>query len=322
MIKKVLVGLDGSPLAERALSFVEMLAAAGSAEVTLVRAVPPPRAEPLVHENPNLLPYMVSMPVARPEAEVEVARNERHEAERYLDGVAERLGQKGVPVRTVVVEGDPARVLAEEADLRGVDLIALGTHGRSGIGRWVYGSIAEGVVARSAVPVYLARAWPGARLADSGDHHAPILVPLDGSERAESALPIASGLSLQLGAPLHLLQVIPPPDDVAVPQVGWGPDLSRSVVDGQEIAARNHLAELVRRLRSQGIEATAGVEVGAIAEEIVHEERERGVSLVVMATHAGSALRQALVGSTALDVLRRGSASVVLLGPAAVGSSD
>ena len=80
-------------------------------------------------------------------------------AEEYLAAAARRLRDRGLVVETVVSQGDPAKALLHEAQTRDVDLILLGTHGRSGLGRWIYGSVAEAVLGHSSVPVLLARAW-------------------------------------------------------------------------------------------------------------------------------------------------------------------
>jgi nucleotide-binding universal stress UspA family protein len=320
MIKRMIAALDGSALAETALPFVERVARGAEAELILVRVVPPASAAGvLVRTSGELLPYMASVPIARPEADAEAARNERYEAERYLDTLAESLGERGIAAQTAVVVGDAAPTLIEEARLRGADLIALGTHGRSGLGRWIYGSVAEAVVARSPVPVFLARPWaprapvPGATGDLSTD--TPILVPLDGTPRAERAIPIAAGLSLQVGTSVHLLQVVVPSEETVLPEGDWARDLPQGAVDGRELAARSYLTELVRRLRADGVRATASVEVDAVGAGIAREAHARRASLVVMATHAYAGLARLLARSVAQEVLHRVPLPLILLGP-------
>src|SRR6516162_8813381 len=116
MISKVLVGLDGSPLAERALPYAEALARACGATVCLVQVVPPlAERERLQHENPRLLPYMAAVPGAPPAVETADERAARHGATRYLDGIGARLGTAGVATETAVARGEPAGALAAEA---------------------------------------------------------------------------------------------------------------------------------------------------------------------------------------------------------------
>lgn len=318
MIKHILVALDGSALAEATLPFVERVARGGEAEVTLLRVVPPPSTTGvLVRSTSELLPFMASIPIERPEASAEAARVARYEAERYLDALDDRLGSQGIIARGVVVVGEPAPTVIEEAGQRDADLIALGTRGRSGLGRWIYGSVAEAIVAQSPVPVFLARsgafAEPGRWSSGDLSTDAPILVPLDGTPRAEMAVSVAASLSLQIGTSVHLLQIVVPPEDT-IPSY-WATDVLRTTVDDHEVGAQAYLAEMVRRLRAQGVRATASVETDDIGIGIAREARVRKASLVVMATHAYTPLTRVFLHSVAQEVLHRVALSVIFLGP-------
>jgi nucleotide-binding universal stress UspA family protein len=135
--KKILVPLDGSLLAEHALAKVAELAAGGGV-VMLVRA-----AE--AHTLPGVDPT---------EMQVEVVR----EAEEYLARVAARLERDGVKdVQTSVWYGSPVSAIVEAARLRGADVIVMSTHGRSGLGRLILGSVAESVLRSTATPILLLR---------------------------------------------------------------------------------------------------------------------------------------------------------------------
>jgi nucleotide-binding universal stress UspA family protein len=135
--KKILVPLDGSALAEsalgRALDFVN-----AGATLMLLRA-----AE--AHTLPGVDPS---------NAQVEVVR----EAEEYLAAVAARLAEKGVnQVETSVWYGPAALAIVEAAHLRKADLIVMSTHGRSGLGRLILGSVAESVLRGTTTPIMLLR---------------------------------------------------------------------------------------------------------------------------------------------------------------------
>src|SRR5215472_2641277 len=212
MISKMLVGLDGSPLGERTLPYAEALARAAGASVCLVQVVPlSDERERLQEENPRLLPYMVAVPGAPPATEKVEERAARHGATRYVDAIATRLGAAGVPTEAVVVRGEPAAALAAEAIQRRADLVLLSTHGRSGLGRWVFGSVAEGVLARSDVPVLLVRAAVAGPTPRLPGPKAPIVVPLDGSPLAEQAIPVAATLARALSAEIRLARLVPAP---------------------------------------------------------------------------------------------------------------
>jgi len=140
-LKKILIPLDGSALAESAIAKATEVAGNDSA-LMLLRA-----AE--AHTLPGVDPT---------EAQVEVVR----EAEEYLAKIAARLKEQGVGrVETSVWYGPAASAIVEAARLRKADLIVMSTHGRSGLGRLILGSVAESVLRGTATPILLLRA-PGA----------------------------------------------------------------------------------------------------------------------------------------------------------------
>jgi nucleotide-binding universal stress UspA family protein len=138
MFKKILVPLDGSKLAEGILSQVKELAQIHKGEIILLRVA-------LAHTFPGQDPI---------DHQVKVVR----EAEEYLANLEVSLKKAGVPVQTVVRYGHDAEEIIGHAKVHGCDLIAMSTHGRSGISLWVLGSVAVKVLHAAAVPVLLCRA--------------------------------------------------------------------------------------------------------------------------------------------------------------------
>jgi nucleotide-binding universal stress UspA family protein len=139
----MLVPLDGSDLAETILPLVEQVAGPLEAEVILLRVV-----EPV-----STAAALVSAGVVSPDT---LARHEL-EAKRYLAQMEPRLAKKGLRVRTQVANGPPAKEILVAAQAISADLIAMVTHGRSGLGRVLLGSVAEAVLRASPVPVLLIR---------------------------------------------------------------------------------------------------------------------------------------------------------------------
>ena len=136
-IKKILVPLDGSGCAENIIPTVENLAMNLKASVALLRVA-----------------YAYSFPGVDPtEAELKVVR----EAEEYLGGLEKRLKAKGIKVDSHVRYGNDAEEILDHASTRDIDLIAMSTHGRSGVGRWLIGSVAEKVLRHSLKPIFLVR---------------------------------------------------------------------------------------------------------------------------------------------------------------------
>lgn len=148
-LHSVVVPLDGSASAERALESAVEMARCFDAELALVRVAPPAVVPDFLPEGGIL--------VGGVSDEAEAAqRRECAEAKQYLDGVAARLAERGVRTRTdVVVRGSAAEGILAEADARHAGLIALETHARRGLSRVLFGSVAEDVVRGGEVPVLL-----------------------------------------------------------------------------------------------------------------------------------------------------------------------
>ncbi|MCE5237525.1 universal stress protein [bacterium] len=141
MYQRMLLTLDRSPLAEKALPHAVALAQACHAALELVSVVP------------------LSDVQASAEYVVYVDRDqEAAQCEEYLRSVQSRLQGEGLQVGATVRRGDVTEEILNHADECGADLIVMSTHGRSGLGRWVYGSIADRVLRHASVPVLLVRA--------------------------------------------------------------------------------------------------------------------------------------------------------------------
>src|SRR6266568_6981694 len=157
MYEKILVPLDGSELAEQVLPHVQALAEKFGSTVTLLRATLSP--EELVPSTGMSLPMgdaaafgnLVS-PASIEEFDA-LMTAEKSETESYLNGVIERLKGHGFEVKAEHIEGSPAEVIIEWAKSSQADLIAMTTHGRSGLARALVGSVADEVVRKSICPV-------------------------------------------------------------------------------------------------------------------------------------------------------------------------
>lgn len=145
MYRQILVPLDGSELAEGAIPHAAELAKAFEARVTLLSVI----EAVAVYPQPGVVGPVVSVSM---DVQDEVA-----EVTEYLDKVADKLRQDGIDVLRVVREGDAAAQICDYAKLNRVDMIIMSTHGRSGIQRLVYGSVAEHVLHHATVPVLLVR---------------------------------------------------------------------------------------------------------------------------------------------------------------------
>jgi nucleotide-binding universal stress UspA family protein len=151
MYERILVALDGSEIAERVLPHVEALARAFGSTVILLRATTSP--EKLMAElSPGL---DVATPILLDPDEI--LNEERTEIASYLEGVAGRLRGDGLTIQTDEPSGNAAEEIVQRAKDLGADLIAMTTHGRSGLKRLVFGSVAESVLTHATCPVLLVR---------------------------------------------------------------------------------------------------------------------------------------------------------------------
>ncbi len=149
MYQTILVPLDGSKLAECVLSHVETLVRGSQAKrVIFARVVEP------FHQYPTGDYVLPESQVQKVEAESKAA------AEKYLKDIVSRSRYNGVRVDSAVLYGSVADILAEFASKNQVDIIVIATHGRSGVSRWVWGSVADRILRSSCVPVLMVRA-PG-----------------------------------------------------------------------------------------------------------------------------------------------------------------
>ena len=142
MYKRVVVPLDGSPLAEGMLRFIVDIAGPLDLEVVLLRVI-------------RVLPPQVTETVRA--AILENVEQNTEDAREYLAPRAEDLRMRGIRVRTEVRHGEPVDEIVDCAREADADLIAMTTHGRSGLGRLLFGSVAEAVLRQAEIPVFLMR---------------------------------------------------------------------------------------------------------------------------------------------------------------------
>lgn len=145
--KHILVPLDGSELAELALVDAFALAKLIQAEVTVLQVIPPIGDIIEIDErHPIFLDEQWAVTRAR--------------SQQYLGNICQRVGCEGLSVHTVVEMGSPAETIIDYAHKHLIDLIVMATHGRSGLKRWAYGSVADKVLRGADHPVLLVRAYP------------------------------------------------------------------------------------------------------------------------------------------------------------------
>jgi len=200
MFKRILVPLDESELAEQALPVASRVARVAKSTIELLEVVPPPTEfGPYWGEPPLLVQRAI-------DTDLTIAAD-------YVSRVAERAIFAGVEVVARTDEGWPAWTILTIAKKDESDLIVMTSHGRSGLSRWILGSVAEKVVRHAPIPVLLLRDQPLCEVFDE-EHPLRVLIPLDGSPASEvvlePALQLVTALSPQTSAMLRLIQVLHP----------------------------------------------------------------------------------------------------------------
>jgi nucleotide-binding universal stress UspA family protein len=298
MYERIVVPLDGSTAAETAIAYARLVP---SRFVRLVY-VEPARTD----VSPDFLAVARAKLRSSPE-EVEAA---------YLERIAAALRSVGRTVECLVRIGDPAEQIiaaAGDADLILIASVHLGN------GRLADGSVADRVVRHARIPTLVVRAEG----AVCPDRFARVVVPLDGSAQAETALPTARRLGADLGAALHLVRIAEPGAAVDLVDVGlFSPKVYEATIAALTEEAERGLAAVHTREMGRGIAVSSDLRVGAPAAELLRVLKPD--DLVVMTTHGAGGTVGWCIGGVAEKLLRRAPAPVVLLharadGPAAAG---
>jgi nucleotide-binding universal stress UspA family protein len=310
----IVVPLDGSELAAQVMPHVRTLAPLLDAHVHLLRVVPatPPG------DSESWAQVLISV-YGAPESEA--ARRDHHndvieelhqQAQAYLDTQAQMLRSAGIEVTSEVRTGSPAETIVEvaAAHMPGA-LIAMATHGYSGLRRWALGSVADKVIHATDAPVLLVRGQAQPVVQPPRR----ILTPLDGSGLSRQALPLASEIARAARAELILLRAVVPMIEAYI----GAPVLGRPLVENSETLnalyeyALDELKAEAASLRAEAPRVLTRAIIGYPAEVIIDEAREMDVDLIVMATHGYSGLRRWALGSVADKVLHATTTPLILV---------
>jgi nucleotide-binding universal stress UspA family protein len=292
---KVLVPLDGSRLAEHSLVYLDALRSLGESQVLLIS---------VVDESEDFQSL----------SSAEARERETNLLSTYLREVSADVEQHlGITVENKVATGSPASRLLAEAQDYAPDLLVISTHGRSGPSRWRLGSVADKVIRGAGCNTLVVgpkasekAVWLEARIM------APfkaILVPLDGSALAESALPVAKSFAESFGSVVHLVRAVPIPavaDGYA--SEAYMPDLLDTLIDG----ARVYMKGAAERLNWPKVETD--VIVGPAVSQLEDYATQKAIDLVIMTSHGRSGFVRTALGSVT-DRLLGGPAPVLIVRP-------
>ena len=294
MYQKMLVPLDGSRLSEVVFPYAKDLAARLGLNIILLHVYGSKESETL----PLHRAYI--------EYKAQVIKRQLQEWQKKVGG---ELETRKLQVHGKLATGYPPEEIICYAEENNVDLIIMATHGRSGIRRWVMGSVADKVMCVSSIPVWLIRADKAESVSYDKWPQRTLLVPLDGSVLAEKILPHVEVLAKQPGTPTV---------DVVLLRVEELPSTSghyfRNIPENRE-EIEQYLAKIEARLKKSGIKVQSEVSSGDPAEQIISYGRENPFSIIVMSTHGHSGMSRWFYGSVATKVLEHAATPIFLVRP-------
>ena len=303
MLRTILVPLDGSVLAERALPIAADIARRSGGAVHLVRAHVPLAVVGATAEGAIFSQDMLAADDAL-----------RRRAKDYIDAAATRVAAEwGLRVSGVTEDGSPAGLITDIADRIDADLVIMTTHGAGGFTPDWLGSVADSVIRHSHRPV-LALPENDAHL---GETFTPrrILVTLDGSTLANAILPIARDVAIAFGAQIDLIRIVAPyvPGDVIATLSADRPDPFG--VDAESVHAKKSLDDAAAELHKVGIKTTVTVRVDlAPTRCLLDHVKETEPDCLAIATQ-GRGVSRIFLGSVADKLIRSAGRPVIVLRP-------
>jgi len=301
MFDTILVPLDGSQLADCVLPHVVAIARSFDAETTLLRMLEKNQAGTSAQ-----LFDLVNWQINKTRADL------------YLEKTKAWLQESGVRVRTKLMEGLVADGIAEYAQNQGMKLIILSSHGRNGLTQWGISSIAQKIILSAPTSLLIVRAHQSgvypAELPETPVYQR-ILVPLDGSQRAENVLPIITQLSRFHTSQIHLVQVVQTPEMARqMPPAREDIDLSNQVVARNREEAIRYLEQVKSRSYLEGIPVQTHLITSDNAAVALHQLGEQEhIDMVTLSAHGYSGNHQWPYGSMVNNFIMYGKVPLLIV---------
>ena len=276
MLDPILVPLDGSQLAECVLPHAIAIARSFDTEVTFLGMLEKKQAGQSAQLF-DLLNWQIN----------------KTKAALYLEKNRKQFQDSNLRARTVVLEGLDAEGIAEYAQNQGMKLIILSSHGRNGMTQWGISSVTQKIILSAPTSLLIVRASPSGENPAGwleGPAYQRILVPLDGSQRAENVLPIIQRLAQYHKSQIHLAQIIQIPEmPRQMPPAQEDIDLSNQIVERNREEAARYLENVKSRSLLEGLEVQTHLMISENAATALHQlvEKEQ-IDLVALSAHGYS----------------------------------
>ena len=334
MFNRILVTLDGSSLAERAIPHAEKFARIFGSSIVLLQVLDPTS----YHENPNPVDPL-SWQIRKAEADMYMQKIAEKVRKNLQEGTPQNQGLNDVKDRVeyCIREGKTAENIVNFAHSEDIDLLVISTHGSGGLSRWNVSSVTQKVINLIYLPVLIVRAYCQQGTEDTKIHYRRILLPIDSSRRAECSL--SAGIALARGeistgsrpktrslshhgneivpallpTKLLLAAVIKPPElPIPEPYPNEIDELSQQLMEASRLAVSNYLNEMKARLAVDcEICVLENISVSSAIQELASREEE--IDLVVLCAHGHTGQFAWPYGSVTRNYLEHGTKSVLVI---------
>ncbi len=282
MYEKVLVSLDGSEASEIVLPYAEELAQRLNSELDIIG---------VCAEHERVLEHLLN---------------------NYLNDLISQLKSKGIRARVVFLYGNAAEEILDYANKINASLITMATHGRSGISRWLLGSVAEKVLRGATTPLLLvSEKWRKVKPTENPVFRR-ILVPLDGSALGAAALPWAKELAKRTNAELFLLHVILSPYKVTG-VLDYAISFQEQLIEILRKQAQEYMTTVAAELEGEKLNFKHDLITGMPADAILDYARGNAIDLIAMSTHGRTGIGRFVLGSVADKVVHVSNLPVLLV---------
>jgi nucleotide-binding universal stress UspA family protein len=298
MFTRILIPLDGSKTAEKVLPYARFLAGALKLPIELLAVVD--IAEMATHISAERAPHLDTM-----------IEDSARSSEQYLTRVASLF--PGVNTNYTVEKGKAEQAIIETAATDKGTLVTMATHGRSGINRWLLGSVAEKALRGATNPLLLVRATAETK-AEGEAALKSIVVPLDGSELAESVLPTVVELAKTLKLDVVLFRAYNIPYNAYVGGEGYYAVNYEELITALREETIDYLQKTTEAVKKLGVDKVSYVaKEGFPADEIISLARKTTDNLVAMCTHGRSGVKRWVLGSVTETVVRHSGDPVLVI---------
>jgi nucleotide-binding universal stress UspA family protein len=298
MYTRILVPLDGSKTAEKVLPYARFLASQLKLPINLLAVV-------------DIAELGTHIPAGKARYFDTVIEDTVRSSEHYLRGIACTFPE--VSAKCTVERGKAEQAIIERAATDKGTLVAMATHGRSGMNRWLLGSVAEKVLRGASNPLLLIRATDEAKT-DGEASVKSVVVPLDGSELAESVLSTVAELAKILNLEVILFRAYHIPYKIYGGAEDYYGANVEELLAGVRDEACEYLEKKVQELKKLGVEKVACVaKEGFSADEIMKTGRGTPDNLIAMCSHGRSGIKRWMLGSVTETVIRHSADPVLVI---------